>query len=153
MFSAKDDWASWIAYNGPESSEPKLPNTVLVVDDEEGVRHIVSKMLEQKGFETLHAGNGVEAVEAFFNKKDEIAAVFLDVAMPIMDGESAFWSIRKIQRDAKILLCSSYAPHELRSLFRTRENTDYIQKPFKMEELITKINRLLSQEKESFGAC
>ena len=58
---------------------------ILVVDDESRMRKLVKDFLEREGFEVLEAGDGMEAMEIFYEEK-EIALIILDVMMPKMDG-------------------------------------------------------------------
>ena len=61
---------------------------ILVVDDESRMRKLVKDFLEREGFEVLEAGDGMEAMEIFYEEK-EIALIILDVMMPKMDGRYA----------------------------------------------------------------
>ena len=63
---------------------------ILVVDDESRMRKLVKDFLAKSGYEVLEAGDGAEAVEIFFSRKD-IGLVILDVMMPKMDG----WQVCK----------------------------------------------------------
>lgn len=58
---------------------------ILVVDDESRMRKLVRDFLEREGYQVLEAGNGLEAMELFYEEKD-IALLILDVMMPKMDG-------------------------------------------------------------------
>lgn len=60
---------------------------ILVVDDESRMRKLVRDFLEREGYQVLEAGNGLEAMELFYEEKD-IALLILDVMMPKMDGLS-----------------------------------------------------------------
>ena len=64
--------------------------TVLVVDDEEIIRNLASRMIEQAGFTVLTANDGEEAIRLYHQHKDDIACVLLDLTMPKMNGEETF---------------------------------------------------------------
>ena len=67
---------------------------ILVVDDESRMRKLVRDFLEREGFEVLEAGDGVEAMDLFYEEK-EVALVILDVMMPKMDGWQTLREIRQ----------------------------------------------------------
>lgn len=74
----------------PQPSRPgRGGGIVLVADDEEAIRHIATRMLEQAGLTVMTASDGRQAVEVFREHADELAAVLLDLTMPEMDGEEA----------------------------------------------------------------
>ena len=70
---------------------------ILVVDDEERMRKLLQDFLKMKDYEVLLAGDGEEAIDIFFKKKD-IALVILDVMMPKMDGWEVLKTIRSTPR-------------------------------------------------------
>ena len=70
---------------------------ILVVDDEERMRKLLQDFLKMKDYEVLLAGDGEEAIDIFFQKKD-IALVILDVMMPKMDGWEVLKTIREHSR-------------------------------------------------------
>ncbi len=71
---------------------------ILVVDDESRMRKLVKDFLEREGFEVLEAGDGMEAMEIFYEEK-EIALIILDVMMPKMDG----WQVcREVRQSSKV---------------------------------------------------
>ena len=115
---------------------------VLVVDDEESVRTLMSRMLESFHFHVIEAVDGRDAVEKFCAHADAITAVLLDVTMPVMSGLEAFDQIRNLRPDVPVLFMSGYMSEgELRNL---NGATDFIQKPFKLDEFQSKLRMLLS---------
>ena len=76
---------------------------ILVVDDESRMRKLVKDFLEREGYQVIEAGDGMEAMEQFYNEKD-IALIILDVMMPRMDGWQVCREIRKFSD--KPILCS-----------------------------------------------
>ncbi|MDD5350661.1 MAG: ATP-binding protein [Chthoniobacteraceae bacterium] len=116
---------------------------VLVVDDEETVRSLTKRMLESFEFRVITANDGREGVEQFDANAEAITAVLLDVTMPLMGGMEALERIRAIRPDVPVLFMSGYMREgELRNLDRA---TDFLQKPFKMEDLQEKLRLLLSE--------
>lgn len=118
---------------------------VLIVDDEEAVRALTSRMLESFEFRVITANDGREGVEKFASNAEAITAVLLDVTMPHMSGLEVHDRIRMIRPDVPILFMSGYMREgELRNFDRA---TDFLQKPFRIEELQEKLRLLLSDPK------
>ena len=116
---------------------------VLVVDDEEAVRSLASRMLESFGFQVMTANDGRDGVEKFLENADAITVVLLDVTMPMMNGQEVLDRIRKRRPDIPVLFMSGYMREgELRDLGGA---TDFLQKPFQVEELQEKLRLLLSE--------
>src|SRR5258707_15866902 len=87
-----------------ESSGPFWGSgTVLVVDDEDGVRRMAAATLQRFGYEVVTATNGLEAVEIFSAMPDRIRLVLLDMMMPVMGGEEALLRIREVSPDVPVL--------------------------------------------------
>lgn len=120
---------------------------VLVVDDEESVRTLTSRMLESFQFHVMTANDGRDAVEKFNVHAEAITAVLLDVTMPVMNGVQAMELIRRTRPDVPVLFMSGYMREgELRNLDAA---TDFLQKPFKLEDLQKKLRALLDTRVEN----
>jgi len=113
---------------------------ILYIEDELSLAMIVTESLEDHGFAVRHRVNGREAVIAFRHKKPDI--VVLDVMMPTMDGFTAAEEIRKADSRVPILFLTALTQTEdvVRG-FHLGAN-DYVRKPFKIEELIVRIEAL-----------
>ncbi len=131
----------------PDGSAWSGQGLMLVVDDEESVRLLTTRMLESFQFHVIDASNGREAVERFAERAEEVTAVLLDVTMPVMGGLEACEHIRRIRPEVPILIMSGYMRDgELRNL---EGHTDFLQKPFKLEELQHKLRNLLAAAAEA----
>ena len=86
---------------------PPLPQghgeLVLVVDDEEAIRAVAKRMLEQFGYRTLLATHGAEAVALYAQHRADIAVVLTDMAMPVMDGPSLVVALKSIDPGVRII--------------------------------------------------
>jgi signal transduction histidine kinase/CheY-like chemotaxis protein len=118
---------------------------ILVVDDEEFVRDLAKMLLEREGFEVVTASNGLEAVEVFRANPDGIAAILLDLTMPVMDGETALLEIRKIRGEVPVLLSSGYSKQDATIRFLVRGLAGFIQKPYTRTDLVSAIRQMLGQ--------
>jgi len=117
--------------------------TILLVDDEAGVRNIGKRMLEEAGFSVLTAADGQEGVEVFREHADEIAAVLLDMTMPKMSGEETFRALRQISQDVRVILSSGYTEEDATSRFAGNGPAGFIQKPFDLDELVGRFRKVL----------
>ena len=117
--------------------------TVLVADDDEGVRELTAETLARAGLEVLCAADGREAVEAFREHADEIGVVVLDRTMPGASGEEAFEEIRRIRADARIILVSGYSRDSSAQRLSSTPLASFLQKPFLPETLVDRVRQLL----------
>ena len=115
---------------------------VLVVDDEESVRTLASRMLETFEFRVITANDGREGVDKFTENAEAITAVLLDVTMPVMGGLEVLDRIRVIRPDVPVLFMSGYMREG--QLYNLDSATDFLQKPFKIEDMQEKLRVLLS---------
>lgn len=114
---------------------------ILVVDDESRMRKLVRDFLERAGFQVLEAGDGMEAMDMFFDNKD-IGLIILDVMMPRMDG----WEVcREIRKDSRVPIIMLTARGEERDELNGFELgvDEYISKPFSPKILVARVNALL----------
>jgi PAS domain S-box-containing protein len=128
----------------PSGAQWRGHGTVLVVEDEEGVREVVSRMIERLGFRVITAHDGVEALERFDTHDGAIAAVLLDVSMPRMGGEGVLREIRERRPDMPVLLMSGYTEQEVASklLADAGDATGFLQKPFLPHDLSNALRTL-----------
>jgi PAS domain S-box-containing protein len=110
--------------------------TVLVVEDEEGVREVVGRMLERLGFQVITAEDGIEALQRLDHHGGAMAAVLLDLSMPRMGGPEVLQQIRERRPEAPIILMSGYTEQEVASKLLGPEGAvAFLQKPFLPEDL------------------
>jgi len=117
--------------------------TILVVDDEEPIRKVVKKMLEQAGYSVQTAINGREAVDLFRNHSDEIDCVLLDLTMPLLNGRETLAEFRQVREDVHVILSSGYNEQEAIKNFDEKAHLNFIQKPYNAADLLTKLKQVL----------
>ena len=130
-----------------ERKSPALPfrtATILVVDDEDGVRILAQRALERQGFKVITACDGREAMEIFRDSQDEISVVLLDMTMPHMSGDEVFREMRKLRDNVRVILSSGYNEQDATNRFVGSGLAAFIQKPYRPSELIELINRVLA---------
>ncbi|GAK90274.1 two-component system response regulator [Nonlabens ulvanivorans] len=117
---------------------------ILLAEDEPALGMIIKESLETRGFKVTHCMNGVQAYESFENNNPQIAV--LDVMMPELDGFSLAKKIRLVNEEMPIIFLTAKSQTEdVLEGFHVGGN-DYLKKPFSMEELIVRINNLLSRQ-------
>jgi len=119
--------------------------TILVIDDEEIVRHPAKAALERFGYEVVLAEDGRQGVEAFRRMADRISVVLLDMTMPVMSGEEAFRELRMIRSDIKVILSSGYNEVEAIRHFAGKGLAGFIQKPYTSARLAEAVRSVLNR--------
>ena len=115
---------------------------ILVVDDESRMRKLVKDFLVREGYIVLEAGDGVEAMDIFYEQKIDL--VILDVMMPRMDG---WQTCREIRRDSTVPIIMLTARSEERDELQGFELgvDEYISKPFSPKILVARVGALLKR--------
>jgi PAS domain S-box-containing protein len=114
------------------SSEMTLTGhgTILVIDDEDAVRQTAKSALENYGYKVVVAANGKEGVNLFHKRSDEIAAVLLDMTMPVMSGEEALMRLKSLRQSVPVVLSSGYDETEAARRFTGKGLAGFVQKPY-----------------------
>ncbi|MFP4054495.1 MAG: response regulator [Phycisphaerae bacterium] len=143
---------------GVEPAEPpqqevrafnKTCRSILVIDDEEDVREILTAMLESSGFVVITAPDGPAALEVLRNQGEDIAAAILDMTMPVMSGDEVLAEIRHMLPDLPVLLCSGYDERQAMQMVGTGNISGFIAKPFQLNPLVNAVVRAIEQPERS----
>ncbi len=118
--------------------------TILLVEDEEGLRALNARGLSSRGYTVLEAGNGVEAIEAF-DKHGKVDLVVSDVVMPEMDGPTLLKELRRRAPDVKIIFVSGYAEEAFSKNLPDQEQYAFLAKPFTLKQLVAEVKKTLVQ--------
>lgn len=114
------------------SSQP----TILLADDEEAVRDVISRLLAALGCAVLPARHGEEAVALLQAHRDQIRMALIDLNMPRMEGETTLRKLIAIRPDLPIVVMSGYPEADLAPRLRDIAMAGYLQKPFRMPALV-----------------
>ena len=115
---------------------------ILIVDDLAFIKMILKDIVEKAGFRvTGEAFNGEEAVILYQEQRPDI--VLMDITMPKMDGITALREIIKIDKNAKVIMCSALGQQKLIIQAIQIGAKDFIVKPFKSERVIKSIKKVL----------
>ncbi|MBN1699057.1 MAG: PAS domain S-box protein [Spirochaetales bacterium] len=116
---------------------------ILVVDDEETIRKAVTTLLEEKGYTVLSAGDGFEAIAIYKEEMKRINLVLLDLIMPHKNGNDTFYELKSINPDIKVILSSGFSADTNAADLLKDGASFFIQKPYRHNELLAIINKLL----------
>ena len=119
-------------------------NCILVVDDEQRMRKLIKDFLKVKGYSTLEAEDGEQALEIYRENKNKIVLILLDVMMPKLDG----WSVlRQIRQESKVpIIMLTARGEEQDELFGFELGVDeYISKPFSPKILVARVEAILKR--------
>ncbi len=126
----------------------KGDETVLLVEDRDVVRNLVKRVLENYGYKVLWANDGEDALHVCTKNKDDIDLVLTDVVMPKMSGKELYLEISKIIPGLKIIYMSGYTSNAIQRHGVLEEGTNFIQKPFRPEELAKKVRQVLDSDED-----
>jgi PAS domain S-box-containing protein len=116
---------------------------ILVAEDNEDVRQIVTTVLRDFGYTVIEAVDGVDAVEKFNENREGIDLLLLDVIMPRKNGKEAYIELKKIRPDIRAVFMSGYTGDILSKKGISREGIPMIAKPIVIEKLLKQIRELL----------
>jgi two-component system response regulator AtoC len=119
----------------------KETNRVLVVDDEESVRVMLSAVLGKEGFEVICADNGPHALEVFNASTPDI--VLMDIRMPEMDGLQVLEEMNRLRRGTTVIFMTAFAAIDTAVRAMKLGAFDYVIKPFDIEEILLLVRRAI----------
>jgi CheY-like chemotaxis protein len=125
-----------------DADHPVTRETILVVEDEESIRKLVSTILQDQGYQVLSAGDGMEALQNLQMLKGKCDLVITDVIMPRMKCTSFVEGVKAMRPEARILFMSGYAGDTLQAN-GVGEDRPFLQKPFLPNTLIEQVHELL----------
>lgn len=119
--------------------------TVLVVDDEELIRNVISEYLQNDNYQVVEASDGIEALKIIREKAIDL--VILDIMMPKKDGYTTLKEMREIKNIPVIMLSARSEEYDKLHGFDLGID-DYITKPFSPKELMARVKAVLKRNKE-----
>ena len=124
---------------------PTGTETVLLVEDQEGIRDLVREFLQRKGYTVLHAVDGDDALRIAGEHKDQIHLLVTDVIMPNIGGRELARRLTPLRPQMKVLFMSGFPDHASLDHEAVDENVAVLQKPFLLDALAHKIRSVLGQ--------
>ncbi len=117
--------------------------TILLVEDEEGLRALNARGLASRGYTVLEAGNGMEAIDVF-EQQGGVDLVVSDVVMPEMDGPTLLKELRQRDPTVKIIFVSGYAEEAFAKNLPSEEQYAFLAKPFTLKQLVAEVKKTLA---------
>jgi CheY-like chemotaxis protein len=127
--------------NASDLANWRSSGTVLVVDDQLGVRNLTRSVLERAGLTVILADSGEQGVHAFREQDRDVRLVMIDLTMPGLDGRETLTELRRIRPGVPAILMSGYSTDDLA---RSREHV-FLQKPFTPAALRTAVKQALQE--------
>ena len=116
---------------------------ILIVDDAAFMRMMIKDILEKNGFEVVgEAADGAQAVEKYGELKPDL--VTMDITMPEMDGIQAVKEIKKINGEARVVMCSAMGQQAMVIEAIQAGAKDFIVKPFQADRVVEAVKKALS---------
>ena len=142
----------WPAAEESGLREPAQPSTistegretVLLIEDTQQVAELEKAFLEIAGYKVVQAVNGLEGINIYRERKEEISLVVLDLLMPGMSGKDCLAELLKIDPEVKILVVSSYSPEDELSREVAHYVKGFVQKPCRKRELLGAARKALN---------
>ena len=129
------------------TADPQGMETVLLVEDEEGVRRVAREFLEIRGYTVLEAANGEEALQIAHSHPGPVHLLLTDVVMPGMNGRE-LWRRLSWRPEMKVLYMSGYPQNAIIQDGTLEEGVMYLQKPFTLNALTHKVREALHRSTE-----
>ncbi|MBO0996870.1 MULTISPECIES: response regulator [Bacillaceae] len=120
-----------------------MANRILIVDDAAFMRMMIKDILSKNGFEIVgEAADGAQAVDKYKETLPDL--VTMDITMPEMDGITALKEIKKVNPQAKVIMCSAMGQQAMVIDAIQAGAKDFIVKPFQADRVLEAINKALS---------
>jgi len=118
--------------------------TILLVEDEEGLRALNARGLQSRGYTVIEAGNGVEALQELEKQGGDVDVVVSDVVMPEMDGPTLMKELKKRKPDIKIIFVSGYAEDAFDKSLPDPTQFNFLAKPFTLKQLVKVVKETMA---------
>jgi two-component system cell cycle sensor histidine kinase/response regulator CckA len=128
-----------------KAAQPDLTGsgTILLVEDEEGLRGLNARGLASRGYKVLEAANGVDAIEVMEREGGKVDLVVSDVVMPELDGPAMLKELRKSKPDLRIIFVSGYAEEAFQKNLPEGQY-DFLPKPFTLKQLVEQVKETMA---------
>jgi two-component system cell cycle sensor histidine kinase/response regulator CckA len=129
----------------PANADLTGEGTILLVEDEEGLRALNARGLTSRGYTVLEAGNGVEAIDVLEKIDGRVDLVVSDVVMPEMDGPTLLRELRSRDPSLKIIFVSGYAEDAFQKhLPADGQQFAFLAKPFTLKQLVAAVKETMA---------
>lgn len=126
---------------------PGGAETLLLIEDEQMLRDLVTETLTAKGYSVIAAQNGIEGIEVFQAQSDGIDMVISDYGLPVMNGSQVYSYLKQIKPGLKFILASGFIDPAMKSELSGQGIREFIEKPYRPEDLARRIRMVLDEGK------
>jgi two-component system, cell cycle sensor histidine kinase and response regulator CckA len=126
--------------------------TILLVEDHEGLRDTAQEILEGLGYEVLLASDGKEALELFKENFQHIDLIIIDVVMPLLSGTEAYLEMSALRPGLRVIFTTGYAPKAKYLESMVEKGALILQKPYSLASLSQMVRAALEQQVPLAGA-
>ncbi len=123
---------------------PNSKSTILVVDDQPGIRRLLLEVLTEEGYNVHTAANGYEGMQKA--KEVNPTLILMDMKMPGMDGIETLRELKQLNQAEKVIMMTAYGELGLVNIAKELGAYAYVTKPFDIIELCTMIDHVISQK-------
>ena len=123
--------------------------SILLIDDNEEVLEVLSRMLERLGYSVVCSKSREEAIDTFAQKQPPFDLVVMDMMMPGLDALTAITKIREIHETIGIVISTGYAKNESIQKLLSHERTAFLKKPYRLSTLSTLVDSMLDSQEAS----
>jgi signal transduction histidine kinase/CheY-like chemotaxis protein len=128
-------------------NQSKIKGRVMIMDDQEMLHEVAEAMLEELGYQTVHALDGAEAIEMYRDRvssNEPIDVVIMDLTIPGgMGGEEAVNGVLSIDESAKVIVCSGYSNDSVMARFTDYGFKGALSKPYNIDELDSMLSQMM----------
>ncbi len=119
--------------------------TILIAEDEEDVRKLNRKILEEYGYKVIEAKDGMDAIEQFKRNSEMIDLMIVDVVMPKKSDKDVYIEAKRIKPDLKVIFTSGYTANVIHKKGILEEDLNFISKPLLPDQLLRKVREALDR--------
>jgi PAS domain S-box-containing protein len=134
-------------------SLPRGTETILLVEDEDGVRSLARSALQRQGYSVIEACDGTDALARYMHHAGRVDLLLTDVVMPRMGGPDLAQRIQVLQPDIRVLYMSGYTDSSLVHAGVAAESVAFLQKPFTPDALARKVREVLDRPAGQTGSA
>jgi two-component system cell cycle sensor histidine kinase/response regulator CckA len=127
----------------PAAATARGHETVLVVDDEPGLRALARTGLQQNGFDVLAVESGEQALEILRQGEPHVDVMLLDLTLPGISGESVLREVRRLKPGVPVIIASGYAKVESQSSWVAAGAMSFVAKPYRIQQIAQKLREAL----------
>jgi len=120
-----------------------MSEKIMVVDDEPIIRFLICEVLSEKGYYTINAKNGIDAINKFIRFVKDIQLVLLDMELPDLKGNKLLEILKKIKPSIKVIMISGYSSKFIKDECVGLDLDGIIEKPFNSDNLLSYVNQFI----------